>query len=116
MSYNFQADNDNATPKQEHSMGSLLFSAFLSGADTLSTVDTALDTLEAVGEIRSERFQAEAKRQGNMPLEAQQTMGGAFQNSAEGATGLFENKPQSRYLNYNFGYKRKPGMAMGMAA
>lgn len=114
MSYNFQA-NSQQQPQpvgQEHSMGSLLFGAFLGGV--LPEVDMALDAAEAVGEIRAERFQAEAKRQGNVSLDMQAGIGGAFQNSVEGIQPQ-DLMPKSRYLSFDYGYKRK-GMSFGMAA
>jgi len=107
-----KANNDNKAPqkgpeqKQEHSMGSLLFSAFLGGA--LPEVDAALDTAEFVGGIREERFQAEAKRQGNVDLDAHVGIGGAFQSGVEGSI-LEATPPQMRYLNEP---RFAPGMKM----
>lgn len=118
MSYNFQADHQPATTqKQEHSMGSLLFGAFLGGVDALSTVDAALDTTEAIGEYRAYKFEKHQKEAPNAAhaLGKKNVLSGSFGPSA-GGLDRQETQPKSRYLDYDFRYQRKRSMAFGKAA
>lgn len=109
---NFQAET---VQKQEHSIGSLLLGGLLGGFN--EAADMALDTAEAVGEIRAERFQTNAKKaaNNNVSLGMKNVLNSSFQPSAEGME-LQRIQPQTRYLNYDYGYQRKRGMTMGMAA